>query len=139
MPVTTETVTRQTQGNGDIHDITVAVQDAVARSPLTAGAATVFVVGATAALTTIEYEPGLIEDMVAAFERLAPRDITYQHEMRRHDGNGHSHIRASLLGPSLTVPFVERELVLGFWQQIILIDFDTRPRRREVVVQMIGE
>jgi secondary thiamine-phosphate synthase enzyme len=102
------------------------------------GQALVFVSGSTAALTTIEYEPGLLKDLPAAFERIAPKGLRYFHEDTWHDGNGHSHVRASLLGPSLTVPFRDAELLLGTWQQIVLVDFDNRPRRRELVVQLTG-
>ncbi|GIV07337.1 MAG: hypothetical protein KatS3mg017_0539 [Fimbriimonadales bacterium] len=103
------------------------------------GIATVFVVGSTAALTTIEFEPGLVQDMHTALERIAPRNAPYAHEARWHDDNGHSHIRASLLGASLTVPIVGGRMTLGAWQQIVLIDFDTRPRTRTVHVQVMGE
>lgn len=101
--------------------------------------ATVFVTGSTAGLTTIEYEPGLVHDLSAAFERLYPKAMEYRHHETWNDDNGHSHVRASMLGPSLAVPFVDGELTLGTWQQIILVDFDTRPRSREFVIQMIGE
>lgn len=98
-----------------------------------------FVVGSTAGLTTIEFEPGAVADLDRVFERLAPRDAECEHELRWHDDNGHSHVRAALLAPSLSVPFAEGRLVLGTWQQIVLVDFDMRPRRREVVAQIIGE
>ena len=106
---------------------------------LSRGVATVFVTGSTAGLTTIEYEPGLVHDLSAAFERLYPKAMEYRHHETWNDDNGHSHVRASMLGPSLAVPFVDGELMLGTWQQIILVDFDTRPRSREFVIQMIGE
>jgi secondary thiamine-phosphate synthase enzyme len=112
----------------------------VRKSGLQRGVVTVFVVGSTAAVTTVEYEPGLVEDdLAAAFERLAPKDIDYAHNERWGDGNGYAHVRASLIGPSLAVPFVEGKLVCGTWQQIVLVDFDNRPRSRRVVVQMVGE
>jgi secondary thiamine-phosphate synthase enzyme len=128
-----------TRGQGDAHDVTDLVASAVAESTLTAGIATVFVVGSTAALTTIEFEPGAVADLNRLFEALAPRAGEYRHHLRRGDDNGSSHVRAALLGPSLTVPFAERKLALGTWQQIMLLEMDTRPRRREIVVQIVGE
>ncbi|MEM2865349.1 MAG: secondary thiamine-phosphate synthase enzyme YjbQ, partial [Candidatus Bathyarchaeia archaeon] len=115
------------------------VQRAVYESGLENGIVTIFVSGSTGALTTIEYEPGLLRDLPEALERIAPRDIPYEHEKRWHDGNGHSHVRASLLGPSLTVPFINRRLALGTWQQIIFIELDVRPRSRNLILQIIGE
>jgi secondary thiamine-phosphate synthase enzyme len=128
-----------TRGQGDAHDVTDLVASAVAESTLTAGIATVFVVGSTAALTTIEFEPGAVADLNRLFEALAPRAGEYRHHLRWGDDNGSSHVRAALLGPSLTVPFAERKLALGTWQQIMLLEMDTRPRRREIVVQIVGE
>jgi secondary thiamine-phosphate synthase enzyme len=128
-----------TRGQGDAHDVTDLVASAVAASTLTAGIATVFVVGSTAALTTIEFEPGAVADLNRLFEALAPRAGVYRHHLRWGDDNGSSHVRAALLGPSLTVPFAERKLALGTWQQIMLLEMDTRPRRREIVVQIVGE
>ena len=128
-----------TRGQGDAHDVTDLVASAVAASTLTAGIATVFVVGSTAALTTIEFEPGAVADLNRLFEALAPRAGEYRHHLRWGDDNGSSHVRAALLGPSLTVPFAERTLALGAWQQIMLLEMDTRPRRREIVVQIVGE
>jgi len=139
MTIATETVTVQTKGDSDIHDLTKKVQALVDRHRLRHGQALVFVSGSTAGVTTIEYEPGLLRDLPAAFERIAPRDMPYHHEEAWHDGNGHSHVRASMLGPSLIVPVKDGHLLLGTWQQIILIDFDNRSRRREVVVQLTGE
>ena len=127
------------RGHGDILDITRNVAEAVAGSGLINGVATIFVTGSTAGLTTIEYEPGLVHDLTAAFERLYPQAMEYRHHEKWDDDNGHSHVRASMLGPSLAVPFVEGTLTLGTWQQIILVDFDTRARSREYVVQMMGE
>lgn len=138
MPVVSTGFSRKTSGNGEILDITGDVADAVRRSGIASGVVTVFVPGATAAVTTIEYEPGLLEDMDELFERLAPRGREYHHNLRWHDGNGHAHVRASLLGPSLTVPFNDARLVLGIWQQLILVDFDNRSRDREVVCQVVG-
>jgi secondary thiamine-phosphate synthase enzyme len=128
-----------TRGQDDAHDITDIVSTAVARSNIASGIATAFVVGSTAGLTTIEFEPGAVADLNHLFERLAPRHADYRHHLRWGDDNGSSHVRAAVLGPSLTVPFVDGALVLGTWQQIILIEFDTRPRKREVVVQIIGD
>jgi secondary thiamine-phosphate synthase enzyme len=127
-----------TRGNGHVLDITGEVQSAVRDSGLRDGTATVFVTGSTAGITTIEFEPGLVFDLTAAFERLYPRDAEYRHHERWGDDNGHSHVRASMLGPSLAVPFVDAELTLGTWQQIVIVDFDTRPRRREYVIQILG-
>jgi len=139
MALVTDTVAVSTRGDGQMLDITEEVQAVVGRHGFREGAALVFVSGSTAGLTTVEYEPGLLEDIPAAFERLAPRDMRYKHEDTWHDGNGHAHVRASLLGPSLTIPFRESRLLLGTWQQIVLIDFDNRPRKRDVVVQLTGE
>lgn len=122
-----------------MHDITPFVEEAIASGAISSGIATVFVVGSTAAITTIEYEPGLQKDMAAAMERIAPKDAYYAHEERWGDDNGHAHIRASLVGPALVVPFTEKKLALGTWQQIVLIDFDTRPRSRTIIVQTLGE
>ena len=127
------------RGHTDLIDITPKVQKIVSENKFKEGTATVFVTGSTAGLTTIEYEPGLVEDLKEAFQRIAPDDIDYAHHERWHDDNGHSHVRASLLGPSLAVPFVDGTLTLGTWQQIVLIDFDTRERQRNLVVQIMGE
>ncbi len=120
-------------------DITDQVQDLLDKAKPSDGVAFLFVSGSTAALTTIEYEPGLLSDFPAALERMAPKGIAYEHEKRWHDGNGHSHVRASLLGPDLAVPFQRRKLVLGTWQQIVFVELDIRPRDRTIVVQLIGE
>lgn len=128
-----------TRGQGDARDITDLVTSAVGESPCTSGIATVFVVGSTAGITTIEFEPGAIADLNHVFEALAPRRGEYRHHLRWGDDNGSSHVRASLLGPSLTVPFTQRKLALGTWQQIMLLEFDTRPRKREIVIQIVGE
>lgn len=129
----------QTRGECDIVDITSQISSRVVDSAITSGTVTVFVSGSTAGVTTIEYEPGLIADLQQMWERLVPRNIPYGHDSRWGDGNGHSHVRASMLGPSLVVPFTERKLSLGTWQQIILVDFDNRPRSRQVVLQIMGE
>jgi secondary thiamine-phosphate synthase enzyme len=137
--VATHTHGISTKGQGEAHDITAAVAGAVTESGLGAGIATVFVVGSTAAVTTIEFEPGAVHDLNAVFEALAPRDALYRHHLRWGDDNGSSHVRAAMLGPSITVPFNDGKLLLGTWQQIACFEFDTRPRRREIVVQVIGE
>lgn len=120
-------------------DITGSVRDAVAAARLSKGLATIFVLGSTAAVTTIEYEPGLTKDFPRTLDRVAPKGVAYEHEKRWHDGNGRSHVKASLVGPSLTVPIVDGALALGEWQQIVVAEFDLRPRNRKVVVQLIGE
>jgi secondary thiamine-phosphate synthase enzyme len=128
-----------TRGQGDAHDITALAADAVAQSGVVSGTITVFVVGSTAGITTIEFEPGAIADLNGLFERLAPRDGEYQHHLRWGDDNGSSHVRAALLGPSLTVPIIEGRMTLGTWQQIMLLEFDTRARQRELILQVVGE
>ncbi|RQW81591.1 MAG: YjbQ family protein [Methanothrix sp.] len=125
--------------SGDLKDITEEVQGIVLDSDLEAGTATVFVPGATGAVTTIEYEDGLASDLGDALQRLAPQEIDYAHNLRWHDGNGHSHIRASLIGPSLVVPFSGKRLMLGTWQQIVFLELDNRPRHRKIIVQIMGE
>ncbi len=138
--VDTQELKIKTKGNCDVINITDQVVAAVTRSGLTAGTVTVFNVGSTAGITTTEYEPGLADyDLKAAFEKIAPENARYEHEETWHDDNGHAHVRATLLGPSLSVPVVEGRLTLGTWQQIILIDFDTRARTRTVVCQMVGQ
>jgi secondary thiamine-phosphate synthase enzyme len=128
-----------TQGYCDIHNITEAVTGAVRSSGLKNGVATVFTPSATSAITTVEYESGMLQDFEAFFERVAAEAWTYKHNERWHDGNGFSHVRAALLGPSLAVPFVDGQLTLGTWQEIAFLDFDNRSRSRRIVVQMIGE
>jgi secondary thiamine-phosphate synthase enzyme len=139
MALVTDTVAVPTRGDSHMIDLTPRVQEMVRRHGFREGQALVFVSGSTAGLTTIEFEPGLQQDLPAALERIAPRGLRYAHEQTWHDDNGHSHVRASLLGPSLAVPFRDGHLLLGTWQQIVLVDFDTRPREREVVVQLSGE
>jgi len=129
----------QTRGDGDVVDLTEQVRSHVASCGIRAGLVTVFVVGSTAGITTIEYEPGLVADLGRAVERMAPAGASYEHDRRWGDGNGHSHIRASMLGPSLTVPLNDGRLSLGTWQQIVLVDFDTRPRTRTIVLHVLGE
>ena len=128
-----------TSGQGDAHDITLLVADLLTESPLSAGIATVSVIGSTAGVTTIEFESGAIADLNAALAQVAPREGDYQHHRRWGDDNGSSHVRAALLGPSISIPFTARTLPLGTWQQIVLLEFDTRARRRELVVQLVGE
>jgi secondary thiamine-phosphate synthase enzyme len=137
--VITDKISLGTRGKTDIINITDQVADIVARSGLTAGIVTIFVAGSTAGLTTIEYESGLIADFRALWNRIAPENLRYEHNERWGDGNGYSHVRASLLGGSLTVPFDGRQLTLGTWQQIVLVDFDNRARQREIIVQVMGE
>lgn len=137
--VRTHTQEILTKGQGDAHDVTGVVANAITKSGVQSGIVTVFVVGSTAGLTTIEFESGALHDLNAVFEDLAPRGGDYRHHLRWGDDNGSSHVRAALLGPSLTIPFKNGELLLGQWQQIALFEFDTRPRRREVVLQIIGE
>lgn len=139
MAVITDQFSVSTNGESHMLDVTKQVQRVVSDHDLTEGSALVFVSGSTAGLTTIEYEPGLKKDFPALFEKLAPKSAHYHHEDTWHDGNGHSHVRASLLGPSLSVPFSRGKLLLGTWQQILLVDFDNRPRERRVVVQLQGE
>ena len=128
-----------TRGQGDAHDITALAASALAESKLAAGLATIFVVGSTAAVTTIEFEPGAVADLNRLLESIAPRADDYRHHLRWGDDNGSSHVRAALLGPSLTVPFADAKLMLGTWQQILLLECDTRPRKREIVIQIVGE
>ena len=137
--VVTESIRFSTQGNGEVVDITQQVADKVADSELSGGTVTVFSPSATSSLTTIEYESGAVVDLQTLFDRLVPQDIEYRHNLRWGDGNGHSHARAALFGPSLTVPFVNRRLTLGTWQQIVFLDFDVRPHDRELILQLIGE
>lgn len=128
-----------TKGNCDIIDITADVAKVVSVSQLKNGTATVFVPGATGAITTIEYEPGLLQDLKALFEKMVPVRPDYAHNAAWQDDNGHSHLRASLVGPSMSIPFLGGKMTLGTWQQIVLIDFDSRSRDREIVVQVVGD
>ena len=134
----TEKLQIDSKGNNDVINITDPVAAAVKNSGIKDGIVTAFVVGSTAGITTTEYEPGLVNyDLEAAFEKLAPKNARYEHEQTWHDDNGHAHVRASLLGPSVTIPVTKGELTLGTWQQIILVDFDTRPRKRTVICQLL--
>lgn len=139
MDIVTDSIQVSTRGDCHIVDLTDKVSAVIAKHGFVEGQALVFVSGSTAGVTTVEHEPGLLKDLPELFERLAPRGARYHHEETWHDGNGHSHVRASLLGPSITIPFSGGKLLLGTWQQVILIDFDNRPRRREVVVQIAGK
>jgi secondary thiamine-phosphate synthase enzyme len=139
MPVETRYLSLDTKGDCDIRDITQAIAGELQRVGMSRGIVTVFVPGATGGLTTVEFESGLVQDLKELFDSIAPRGKRYHHDQKWHDGNGHSHVRASLLGPSLTVPFTERQLLLGTWQQIIFIDFDARSRSRKLVLQFMGE
>ncbi|HEX2906364.1 MAG TPA: secondary thiamine-phosphate synthase enzyme YjbQ [Phototrophicaceae bacterium] len=139
MTVKTSALSLRTSGKADIIDITTAAQQAVEESQLQAGILTLFVPGSTAALTTIEYERGVLQDFERLFDEIVSENRTYAHNAQWGDGNGHSHVRAALLGASLTVPFAEGRLLLGTWQQIILVDFDNRSRTRQVVTQVMGE
>ena len=123
----------------EVRNITGEVQDALQRTTLQSGLVTVFVPGATGAVTTIEFEPGLIEDLKGALQKLAPDDIDYAHNLRWQDGNGHSHIRAALIGPSLGIPFSQGRLILGDWQQIVFLELDARSRQRRLILQIMGE
>lgn len=132
-------VTLQTRGDGDVLDLTAQVTGFVADSGVSSGIVTVAVIGSTAGITTIEYEPGLVADLRKAFDRMAPSGVAYEHDRRWHDGNGHAHVRASMLGPSVTLPVVGGIVTLGTWQQVVLVDFDTHSRTRRVVIQVLGE
>ncbi len=139
MAVATDTIRCHTDGNGDTIDLTSDLAQSIAASGLRNGVATLFIGGSTAGITTIEFESGVIEDVREVLETLAPSDRDWRHHKRWGDHNGHSHIRSALVGPSLSVPFLNGESVLGMWQQVVLLDFDERPRSREVIVQLIGE
>lgn len=128
-----------TRGRNDMVDITDEVRNIVHRSDVTDGQVLIFVPGATGALSTIEYEPGLLKDFPRLMENLIPEKHSYHHNETWHDGNGHSHLRATLVGPSLAVPFENRGLILGTWQQIVFLEFDNKPHRRKIAVQLMGE
>ena len=137
--VITSKISLQTEGNGDTIDITSQIQKEISTNNINSGTVTVFVSGSTAGLSTIEYEPGVVSDFREMFERIIPKGMKYKHDRAWGDGNGHSHVRASLLGSSLVIPFSDKRLILGTWQQIILVDFDNRPRSRQVILQIMGE
>lgn len=137
--VVTKKIGIRTRGECDLIDITPQVQREVSGSGIDSGTVTVFVSGSTAGVTTIEHESGALRDLQAMWDRIVPCNIPYHHDSRWGDGNGYAHVRASLLGPSLVVPFSAKHLQLGTWQQIIVADFDNRPRSREIVLQIMGE
>lgn len=137
--IITQEIRLNTRGDCDMHDITQQVADAVQGSGLASGVVTIFTPSSTSGLTTIEYESGALADLERLLDETVPADRDYRHNLRWGDGNGHSHVRAALIGPSLTVPFVERRLTLGTWQQLIFMDFDNRARSRRLVVQIMGQ
>jgi secondary thiamine-phosphate synthase enzyme len=139
MPVKTGNISLNTRGNTDICNITKELEHLVVDSSLRSGTLTVFCPSSTSGFTTVEFEPGAVADLKRMFEELVPSKRDYAHNATWEDGNGYSHMRASLLGPSLTIPFIEKTLTLGAWQQVVYVDFDIRPRHRELVVQMVGE
>ena len=139
MEIVTERFTVSSRGNSEVVDITERVAAILTQRKLREGLATIFVSGSTASITTTEFEPGLRRDIPEALQRLAPQGARYHHDDTWHDGNGHSHVRASFMGPSLSVPFSQGELLLGTWQQIVLVDHDNRPRERTIIVQLIGQ
>jgi secondary thiamine-phosphate synthase enzyme len=137
--VITKKISLESKGHGDIIDITPEVKRQLAETKISEGTVTLFVTGSTAGITTIEFEPGLLADFKSMWERTIPTDIPYQHDRAWGDGNGHSHVRASLLGASLVIPFSRKSLALGTWQQIVVVDFDNRARSRQIVVQVMGD
>jgi secondary thiamine-phosphate synthase enzyme len=139
MMVTAKNITFQTKGNCDTIDITSQVAKNVEESEVNTGIVTLFIAGSTAGVTTIEYEPRLLSDFKGMWDRVIPQNIPYEHNETWGDGNGHSHVRASTLGASLTIPFVNKRLTLGTWQQIVFVDFDNRPRSRKIAIQILGE
>ena len=139
MTVVTKEITLQSKGNCDIIDITPQVANKVEESGVNSGIVTLFIVGSTAGITTIEYEPNLVSDFKNMWDRVIPQNISYEHNKTWGDGNGHSHVRASMLGASLIIPFVNKRLTLGTWQQIVFVDFDNRPRSRKLAIQILGE
>ena len=139
MTVISKTIRLSTQGNCDLIDITAEIAREISNSNISNGIATIFIAGSTAGITTIEYEDGLISDFKDMWDRNVPLNLPYQHDRRWGDGNGHSHVRASLQGPSLVVPFANKKMTLGTWQQIVIVDFDNRARSREIVLQLLGE
>jgi len=136
--VISKTIQLSSKGQDDVIDITKQVSNVVKDSNIENGTVTIFVAGSTAAITTIEYEPGLIKDFPEMLSRIIPKNIEYEHDNTWHDGNGHSHVRASLVGPSLTVPIINGKMTLGTWQQIVLLEMDTRPRNRNLILQIMS-
>lgn len=139
MTINTKRIQVSTHGQGEIINVTTEIVREVNNSGINSGTVTVFIPGSTAGITTIEYEPGLVSDMTQMWDRIIPGDVEYEHNKAWGDGNGYSHVRASLLGPSITIPFVNKRLTLGTWQQVIITDFDVRPRSREIILQIMGE
>jgi len=139
MGVYSDQINIKTDGEVDIIDITGEIQNSIDKSKLKDGIICIFVPGSTGTLTTIEYEPGLKKDLPQALEKIAPKGIYYNHHETWHDDNGHSHVRASLMGPSITVPFRNKKLIHGTWQQIVFVELDTSPRNREIIIQIVGE
>jgi secondary thiamine-phosphate synthase enzyme len=139
MKVLSDTIQLHSEGEGDIIDMTTELSNIVKESKIKNGTVTIFVSGSTAAVTTIEYEPGLIHDFPEMLARIVPKDIEYEHDNTWHDGNGHSHLRSSLIGPSITIPIIQSKLTLGTWQQVVLLEMDTRSRDRTVILQIMGE
>lgn len=137
--VVTKRISLQSKGHCDIIDITAQVEQHVAETGINNGTVTIFVAGSTAGISTIEFESGLLSDFKSMWERNVPQDIPYNHDRRWGEGNGYSHVRASLLGASLVIPFSDKRLTLGTWQQIVLVDFDNRPRSRQIILQIMGD
>lgn len=139
MKVVSDTIKLQTKGEGDMIDMTSQLSNIVKESKIKNGTVTIFVSGSTAAVTTIEYESGLIHDFPEMLSRIVPKDLEYEHDNTWHDGNGHSHIRSSLIGPNITIPIIHGKLTLGTWQQVVLLEMDTRSRDRTVILQIMGQ
>lgn len=139
MKVVSDTIKLRTEGEGDMIDMTAQLSNTVKESKIKNGTVTIFVSGSTAAVTTIEYESGLKHDFPEMLSRVVPKDIEYEHDNTWHDGNGHSHVRSSLIGPSITIPIIHGKLTLGTWQQVVLLEMDTRSRNRTVILQIMGE
>ncbi len=137
--IKTEEIRFDSQGDGEILDLTSQIAEKIESSGLNSGTVTVFTPSATSAITTIEYEPGLLQDLPEFFQKIIPAEVSYKHDLTWHDGNGYAHLRAALVGPDITVPFVAGKMTLGTWQQIVFLDFDNRARNRKVIVQIIGE
>ncbi len=139
MAVETREMTFITKGNCDVVDVTSQISEEIKQSGINDGIVTIFVPGSTGGLSTIEYESGLVSDIKEAMERIAPQGIEYKHNLKWKDGNGHSHIRASIVGPSITIPFTKKKMLLGTWQQVIFLDFDNCSRNRKLILQILGE
>ena len=139
MKVVSDTIKLQTKGEGDMIDMTSQLSNIVKESKIKNGTVTIFVSGSTAAVTTIEYESGLIHDFPEMLTRIVPKDLEYEHNNTWHDGNGHSHVQSSLIGPSITIPIIHGKLTLGTWQQVVLLEMDTRSRNRTVILQIMGK